>query len=77
MEKKIIKISGMDCASCAVTIEHNLKKTKGIVSVSVNYATEKLYLEFNEREIKLEDIKKYIKDLGYKASDDIDKRIEK
>lgn len=68
--KKILKIQGMDCASCAAVIEHDLKKKKGIISASINYAVEKLYLEFNPAEIKIDDIKKDIKDLGYKALDE-------
>ena len=71
-QKKILKIQGMDCASCAAIIEHDLKKKKGINSASINLATEKLYLDFNPLEIKIEDVKKNIKDLGYKALDDME-----
>ena len=72
MEKKILKIKGMDCASCAAIIEHDLKKKDGVVSASVNLANEKAYLEFDPEKIKLEEIKKNIKDLGYKASEDME-----
>jgi len=42
MDKKIkLQIGGMTCASCAAVIEHDLKKTKGVNSVNVNFATEK------------------------------------
>jgi len=68
MEKTTLLIQGMDCASCSAVIEHNLKKTKGIASASVNFATEKAYLEFNPAEIAIKDIKKNIRDLGYKAA---------
>ena len=69
MNQKItLQISGMDCASCSSVIEHNLKKTKGIVSAVVNFATEKAYLEFDSAEIQIENIKKNIRDLGYKAA---------
>lgn len=74
-QKAILQIQGMDCASCAAVIEHDLKRAKGIASASVNFATEKAYLEFNPAEIKVEDIKKNIKDLGYNATDDA--KIEK
>ena len=66
-QKTILKIQGMDCASCASVIEHDLKKTKGVVSAVVNFATEKLYLEFDSTEIQIDGIKKSVKDLGYKA----------
>ena len=70
MEKKIFKIEGMDCASCAAVIEHNLKKAKGISSASVNYATEKAHVEFNPEETNIGNIKKHVEDLGYKAIDE-------
>lgn len=68
--KKIFKIVGMHCASCAVNIEAELKKKKGINSVSVNIATEKAYVDFNEDEIQTSGIVKIIDELGYKAEDD-------
>ncbi len=52
--KKIYKIEGMHCASCARNIENSVKKLKEIKSCSVNFATKKLYVEgeANEKEIK-------------------------
>ena len=41
MKKTIIRIGGMDCASCAMRIEKALKKMKGVGSAGVNFATEK------------------------------------
>lgn len=70
MEKITFKISGMSCASCAAVIEHDLKKKKGVASASVNYAIEKAYVEFNPAEVKVEEIKKNVKDLGYKVVDE-------
>lgn len=69
MEKKILKIEGMDCASCAAIIEHSLKKEKGVNSVNVNFATEKAHLEFNPAETNLANLQKIIKDLGYASKD--------
>jgi len=66
MEKTILKISGMSCASCAANIENDLKKEEGIKSVNVNFATEKAYLEFDPIEISVARIQKIIEKLGYK-----------
>ena len=41
-------ISGMTCAACARNIERVLKKQEGVTFVQVNFATEKLTLEFDE-----------------------------
>ena len=48
MAKKILKIKGMHCASCATLIERKLKKVPGIINANVNYATEKASVEFEE-----------------------------
>ncbi len=53
--KKIYKIQGMHCASCAMNIEKSVRKLKNVKSASVNFATRKLYVdsdEINEKEIK-------------------------
>ena len=66
-EKKVFKIGGMTCASCASVIEHDLKKAKGIVSASVNFATEKAHLEFNPEQTNAKKLKGIIEGLGYEA----------
>jgi len=38
-------IAGMDCGSCAASIEHVVKKVPGILSVNVNYPTGKMKVE--------------------------------
>ena len=70
MEKTILNISGMHCASCAANIENDLKKEEGIKSVNVNFATEKAYLEFDPIEISIARIQKIIERLGYKISEE-------
>ncbi len=52
--KKIYKIEGITCASCAGHIERAVKKIKGVTNASVNFANKKAYIEgdFNDNEIK-------------------------
>jgi len=69
-QKTILKISGMSCASCAVNIENALKKETGIKSANVNFASEKLYLEFDSIEISIARIQKIIEKLGYQATEE-------
>ncbi len=69
MDKKTFKISGMHCASCAVKIERALAKTSGIKSATVNLASEKLFLEYDQTKVSLDEIKKIIERLGYKLED--------
>jgi len=70
MQKIILKISGMHCASCAAKIENALKKESGIKSANVNFATEKLYLEFDPDTINLSQIQKILDKLGYQAKEE-------
>jgi len=74
--KAILKISGMDCASCAANIENSLKKQKGIKSVNVNFASEKAYLEFEPAKLSLEKIQKIIEKLGYRAFEELGQDAE-
>ncbi|MFN3247595.1 MAG: cation transporter [Leptonema sp. (in: bacteria)] len=67
MRKIIIPISGMHCASCAQKIEATLKKLNGITKASVNFATEKATVEFNEALINENEINNAIEQLGYKV----------
>jgi len=70
-QKTILKISGMHCASCGANIENALKKEAGVKSANVNFAAEKLYLEFDEIEISIARIQKIIEKLGYKAIEEV------
>lgn len=67
VEKTIIPVGGMHCASCANIIERSLKKKKGIVSASVNFASEKATVEFNPGEASEKDVVDAINSTGYKA----------
>ncbi|BDQ04609.1 MAG: copper-translocating P-type ATPase [Candidatus Dojkabacteria bacterium] len=71
MERAILKISGMHCVSCAVNIENAIRKETGVKSANVNFALEKLYLEFDDAEINIAKIKNIVEKLGYKAAEEI------
>ena len=67
MEKAILTISGMRCASCAKVIEATLEEKSGVSAISVNYDSQKAFLEFDHQQTDIEDIKKEIEGLGYKV----------
>ena len=73
MQKTIIKIKGMHCASCSANITNALKKQNGIIQADVNFVTEKANVEYNEEKISLDQIKQVITNAGdYKIVDDSD-----
>ncbi|TDT63655.1 heavy metal translocating P-type ATPase [Fonticella tunisiensis] len=70
MEKQILNITGMTCASCAKAIERGVSKVEGVHSASVNFATEKLSVEFDETKANIEKIKEAVKKAGYSAEEE-------
>jgi P-type Cu2+ transporter len=45
--KKSFPVSGMSCASCAVTVENVLKKQKGVLAANANYAMNSVWVEYD------------------------------
>ena len=46
-------ITGMTCASCSAHVEKAVAELDGVASASVNLATEKLSLEYDEGRLSL------------------------
>jgi Cu2+-exporting ATPase/Cu+-exporting ATPase len=65
MINKTFKIKGMHCASCAGIIERTFKKTDGVSSAEVNYATEEVKVFFDETKTNRELLSDKIEHLGY------------
>ncbi|WP_010239974.1 heavy metal translocating P-type ATPase [Clostridium arbusti] len=65
LENTSLKVYGMTCTLCSMTIESTLEKLEGITKVNVSYASEKARLEYDDTKVKLNDIKKQIELLGF------------
>ncbi|MBU0648219.1 cadmium-translocating P-type ATPase [Patescibacteria group bacterium] len=65
--KKTISIEGMHCTSCAVNIEDDLKKINGMKSATVNYASGKARVDFDEDIVSMKKLVGVIEKDGYKA----------
>lgn len=68
MIKKLFKISGMHCTSCAFNIDGELEDTVGVKQANTNYAKAQTEVEFDLEKISEEEIIKIIKKVGYSAS---------
>ena len=64
-EKVIFDIGGMSCASCAQTIEKNLKAMDGVFSADVNIATDRGTVVYNPSELDREEFAEIVKQSGY------------
>ena len=65
MKKEQFPILGMHCVSCALTVERSLKKVPGVKSASVNFATEKATVEYEDG-VSEEKLEAAVKTTGYK-----------
>jgi len=62
-----LKITGMDCASCVLHIENDLKKMKGVSDAKINLVMEKGEVTYDPDKVNPEDFVKQVKKSGYKA----------
>jgi len=60
-----VKIAGMDCGSCAMTIENSMRQLPGVGDVSVSFTTESMEIG---GDVNLEDIESRLKELGYRIA---------
>jgi P-type Cu+ transporter len=62
-----VKISGMDCADCALHVKKALDDIPAVVSADVFLGAEKAIVHYRDVKPMLEDIKQAVKKAGYKA----------
>ncbi len=65
IHKSTIPVTGMSCASCAVSVESQLKHSPGVIAASVNYANQSLVVEFETDKISLTDMDKILQGVGF------------
>ena len=63
--KKTFPVTGMSCASCAVSVESMLKSQEGVEDAGVNYATQSAWAVFYEDQVKPAALQKAIQSIGY------------
>ncbi len=68
IRKADITINGMHCASCSTLITRGLLKVPGVKSATVNYATGRAKVEYDESQASDDALVARIISLGYKAS---------
>ncbi|KAF9976569.1 hypothetical protein BGZ73_008324 [Actinomortierella ambigua] len=62
-----LNIFGMTCASCVNSIETEMRKMPGIISISVSLTLQAAKVAYNKNEVGLRDIVERIEDLGFDA----------
>ncbi len=68
MIKQKLKIAGMHCTSCSLSIDMDLEDMEGIKKSHTSYAKQETEVEFDPDKISLEKIIETIAKTGYTAS---------
>jgi Cd2+/Zn2+-exporting ATPase len=63
-----LRITGLECRSCAGSVEHRLARLDGVLGVKVSFAAERAWVEFDSRRIGLERLIRRIKAMGFEAT---------
>jgi Cu+-exporting ATPase len=69
MEKQALNIRGMTCAACAHRIEKTVGGLPGVVKADVNFAGERLFVEYDAAGVTVDEIKGAIAGIGYRAEE--------
>lgn len=65
LKTQILQVSGMDCGSCAKTIEVGLQQLRGVTEASVSFATGKVKVSYHQEYLSEKAIYDRIRALGY------------
>jgi len=73
MKKLTLKINGMHCTSCAMSIDGELEDTDGIKQSNTNYAKQKTEVTFDPEKITVDQIISIIKKLNDRYNAEVSK----
>jgi Cd2+/Zn2+-exporting ATPase len=63
-ERTVVRVEGMDCASCAATVEKRVGQLPGVYRATVSFAAGRLDAE-HDASVAVEQIEKAVQDAGY------------
>jgi Cd2+/Zn2+-exporting ATPase len=64
LTRSVVRIEGMDCASCAVTVEKSVGRVPGVRRAVVNFAAGRLDA-YHETGVSVEELKRAVEGAGY------------
>ena len=65
--EQTFQIKGMDCASCARTVESGVARLDGVAQCELNFTTEILRVQ---GDVRAEDVVRRVQELGYEVGND-------
>ena len=67
VEQADLPIAGMTCASCVAAVENSLRGVDGVLSASVNFATERASVTYLPDMTAVAELRRAVADAGYEA----------
>lgn len=75
-KKETLRLEGMHCASCVRLIEKSLAKLPGVSGATVNLATEKATVRYDEAACSVLDMKRAVESVGYAVKEEVSEEKE-
>ena len=63
--EQTIQVEGMTCGHCKSSVEGALKKLNGVTKAEANIETGEVNVTFDDKKVKLAEMKEAIEDQGY------------
>ncbi len=70
--KETFPVLEMTCAACAISVESMLNSTAGVKDASVNYANQRVSVEYDIEQIKPVDLQNSVRSIGYDLVVDVE-----
>jgi Cd2+/Zn2+-exporting ATPase len=67
LKRTVVRVEGMDCASCASTVERSVGRLRGVRTATVNFAAGRLDAE-HDSDLALEEIEGAVRAAGYNVA---------
>ncbi len=64
-EQVSFDVSGMTCAACATKIEKRINKMEGVSKATMNFALEKLAVDYDRKQVQPQEMMAVVKKMGY------------
>ena len=72
-----LRLEGLHCADCAVTIEQTVAKLGGVEFVKANFTAGKVKIDYDQGQLGHDDLVRSVEKIGYKVSTETHKNLEK
>jgi len=60
-----IRVQGMTCGGCAMTVENALKSTDGVEEARVNFKSGRAVIKYDDRKVTLTRLREVINNTGF------------